>query len=81
MINANENVSSKRFIFIHFGVDAKGKQIKLEQCAYNNMSFRIPDVEDYMPQNECILSTNALESSISSVLPLESLQIKCNEYI
>lgn len=73
--------NDKRYIFVHFGVDSKGKHIKLEQCAYNNMNFRIPDIQNYMPQNECIFTDQMLDSSLYSSLPIESLQLKCNDYL
>lgn len=42
--------------FIHMGVDSNATSIKLEQCAYNNMNFRVPDVADFQPAMQPILS-------------------------
>jgi pyrrolidone-carboxylate peptidase len=57
-------------VFIHIGVDARGSKIKLEQCAYNNMSFRVPDDLGYQPMHtpiSSILPPHALTSTTSGV--------------
>jgi pyroglutamyl-peptidase len=62
-------------IFVHIGVDSKARQMKLEQSAYNNMSFRVPDEAGFQPQNCVISSDHPLDEPLSSDFPLE---IFCN---
>ena len=56
----------KELYFIHLGVDCNGETIKLEQFAYNNKTFRVPDYRGYQPQNEVIENENTFD------LPLET---------
>eukprot|EP01039_Chlorochromonas_danica_P010069 gene10069-11145_t len=42
-------------------VDSRSEKIKLEQCAYNNMTFRVPDETSYQPDQQSILSSHSLE--------------------
>lgn len=46
--------TGKELYFIHLGVDCNGETIKLEQYAYNNKTFRVPDYRGYQPQEENI---------------------------
>lgn len=48
--------TDKELYFIHLGVDCNGQHIKLEQCAYNNKTFRVPDFRGYQPEQEAIES-------------------------
>ena len=41
-------------ILLHLGVDSNATQFKLEQCAYNDATFRVKDERGYQPNNECI---------------------------
>jgi pyroglutamyl-peptidase len=43
-------------ILLHLGVNYKGTGFQLEQCAYNDASFRIPDQQFFQPQKESIIS-------------------------
>jgi pyroglutamyl-peptidase len=63
-------------VFVHIGVDSKATCIKLEQCAYNNMNFRVPDVCGYQPVDCQICSDTALDCPLYSQLPLPKL---CSE--
>ena len=45
-------------ILLHLGVNYRGKQFQLEQCAYNDATFRIPDERGYKPNHVCILQNN-----------------------
>lgn len=42
-------------ILLHLGVHTKAKCFHLEQCAYNDATFRIPDQQGFQPQQECII--------------------------
>jgi pyroglutamyl-peptidase len=48
------STSTKTTILLHLGVDSEAKQFKLEQCAYNDATFRVKDERGYQPTNECI---------------------------
>jgi len=66
-------------VFVHIGVDSKGTHIKLEECAYNNMTFRVPDVAGFQPENETIVSECALDEPLRSDLPLAAMCRTLNE--
>ena len=68
--------SNSDVLFIHIGVDSKSTVIKLEQCAYNNMSFRVPDVCGYQPQECLITEEGKLDEPLFSELPLQRV---CDE--
>jgi pyroglutamyl-peptidase len=59
-------LSDNETLFIHIGVDAGSSHIKLEQFAYNNMTFRVPDQRGFQPLNEPI------EGEISFDVPLQT---------
>eukprot|EP00981_Chlorochromonas_danica_P008403 scaffold2187_cov182-Ochromonas_danica.AAC.4 len=58
--NQTEN-EEEIYYFLHLGVDSRSEKIKLEQCAYNNMTFRVPDETSYQPDQQSILSSHSLE--------------------
>jgi pyroglutamyl-peptidase len=51
---------------VHLGVDARSTHIKLEEVAYNNMTFRVPDQRNYQPQGKPI------QQSLAYDLPLQT---------
>lgn len=59
-INENETEEKKKVIIIllHLGVNYRGKQFHLEQCAYNDATFRVPDERGYKPNHVCILENS-----------------------
>lgn len=66
-------------VFVHIGVDSKGTHIKLEECAYNNMTFRVPDVKGFQPENTTIVTGTALDEPLHSGLPLGTFCQTLNE--
>ena len=62
--------SVRPIVFVHVGVDGRGSCIKLEQFAYNNMTFRIPDQKGYQPDSECIDLSMPFDQRLQSDLPL-----------
>ncbi|KAL7532452.1 hypothetical protein ACHAXR_004637 [Thalassiosira sp. AJA248-18] len=58
--NTNE---VKTVIVLHLGVNYRGRHFQLEQSAYNDATFRIPDERGYKPNRECILESKE-ETSI-----------------
>lgn len=73
-----ESADCKRLVFVHIGVDSKGTHIKLEQCAYNSMNFRVPDVQGYQPESALINEGCTLDAPLYSTLPLDSLCMELN---
>jgi pyroglutamyl-peptidase len=49
-------------ITIHLGVNSKATNFQLEQFAHNNMTFRIPDVKGFQPENEQIDDSQILDN-------------------
>lgn len=41
-------------VVLHLGVDYNATRFKLERCAYNDATFRVPDERGYLPNHECI---------------------------
>ena len=53
--NSNKHQTPTTTVLLHLGVDYNATQFKLEQCAYNDATFRVPDERGYQPHCECIL--------------------------
>lgn len=66
---------------IHLGVDSNAQEIKLEQFAYNNMTFRVPDYRGYQPSNQCILDTNDFDSLKACPLNVSQMLTNLNQTI
>jgi pyroglutamyl-peptidase len=60
-------------VFLHLGVNYRGSAFQLEQCAYNDASFRIPDERGYQPKQCRIVEGNKLGSKLDTTLPLEQV--------
>mmetsp|Transcript_19934 Transcript_19934/g.40374 ORF Transcript_19934/g.40374 Transcript_19934/m.40374 type:complete len:287 (-) Transcript_19934:67-927(-) len=52
------------FVFLHLGVNYKGKQFQIERCAYNDASFRIADEAGYQPKKECVIDDSGREQKV-----------------
>lgn len=66
------------YVFIHIGVDSNGTAIKLEQCAYNNMNFRVPDERGYQPALTPIDTEFEVDTPLLSAIPLPIVCDKVN---
>lgn len=53
-LNSLVHESSPQEIFVHFGVDAGSNGFKLEQSAYNEATFRVPDERGFCPHKQRI---------------------------
>lgn len=62
--NANHNTVT---VLLHLGVNYGGMQFELEQCAYNEATFRIPDERGYSPSKVGIVSCN---NNTNKLLPI-----------
>ena len=69
-------------IYIHLGVSGSATSVCLEECAYNNMTFRAPDEAGYQPQEECIVPNCDYDAVLRSNLPLEKISAQvCSNYV
>lgn len=62
---ASDAVASTTTVLLHLGVDYNSSQFKLEQCAYNDATFRVPDERGYQPHCECIILDDNIENECS----------------
>lgn len=60
-------------VFLHLGVNYNGTGFQLEQCAYNDASFRIPDQQGYQPTNTKILDDSQLCQRFDTQINIEKL--------
>ena len=74
LTHSNElECNNNNTIYIHLGVSALSKVVCLEQCAYNNMTFRVPDEGGYQPLHQCIDCASEFDTTLQSDLPLHSI--------
>jgi pyroglutamyl-peptidase len=70
----NKSSTSRRIIiYLHMGVNYKGTGMQLEQCAYNEATFRIPDQRGFQPQSGLVVETKELGATYTTTLDLESI--------
>ncbi len=74
MLGENDDHSEKEIICVHLGVDGRGNFVKLEQTAYNNMTFRVPDYRGFQPEQQCINSNLPWDEGLSTNWDLEALR-------
>ena len=68
-----ENIpDGDKILRIHLGVDQRATCFKLERTAYNNMNFRVPDENGFMPSDQCIDSLD-LEAAVCTTLNLDEV--------
>ncbi|KAL7432810.1 hypothetical protein ACHAXM_003316 [Skeletonema potamos] len=61
-------------VMLHMGVKYSGTQMTLEQCAYNDATFREPDNNGYQPQKKCILGdSSTLGDCLQTTLDLNKI--------
>jgi pyroglutamyl-peptidase len=66
-------------ILLHLGVDENSTTFKLEKCAYNEATFRIPDQKGYQPTKEKIFHDLELNECITTQLDIEFLHTQMNK--
>jgi pyroglutamyl-peptidase len=78
--NKNNKRQRQRIILLHLGV-ARTTSFRLESCAYNEATFRIPDQCGYQPKQELIIQEDILEKCYKTTLDLTNLcNILTNKY-
>jgi pyroglutamyl-peptidase len=60
-------------VLLHLGVNYLGLGFQLEQCAYNDATFRIPDVKGYHPDKELIVEKLEWAQPLSTSLPVSEI--------
>ena len=67
-------------VILHLGVDYRGTKFRLERCAYDDATFRVPDERGYRPEGVCILgedvdgeSSRGLGRCLKTTLDLDRL--------
>ncbi|CAB9514011.1 Pyroglutamyl-peptidase [Seminavis robusta] len=60
-------------ILLHLGVNYCGKAFQLEECAYNDASFRVPDERGYQPQKQCISKDLPWNHALSTPLDISTV--------
>lgn len=74
--NAMTHLSSSDItVLLHLGVNYEGTTFQVEQCAYNDATFRIPDEQGYQPKNQCVVESVPLKTCLQTSLDVERL---CN---
>ncbi|KAL7568209.1 hypothetical protein ACA910_004210 [Epithemia clementina (nom. ined.)] len=66
-------------VLLHLGVNYKGRGFQLEECAYNDATFRAPDVRGYQPVKDVILPELEWGAILSSPLPVHRLCARLQE--
>lgn len=75
-LNALVAAASPQDIFVHFGVDSRSDGFKLEQSAYNEATFRVPDQRGFAPIQQRIADCG---DALHTDLDLKRLQERlCN---
>lgn len=59
-------------VLLHLGVNFRGTHFQLEQCAYNEAHFRIPDEKGYQPRNKKVI--DGCDLTLTTRLDVERLQ-------
>ena len=70
---------SSNNISIHLGVNSKATTFQLEQIAHNNMTFRVPDVKGFQPNNEPIDDTQELDNMCCTGFAVHDVCAKLKE--
>eukprot|EP00889_Picochlorum_renovo_P003169 jgi/Picre1/30199/NNA_005568.t1 len=60
-------------VFLHLGVCETSDCYKIESCAYNEATFRIPDARGYQPVHERISNDAPLGACVQTTLCVERL--------
>jgi pyrrolidone-carboxylate peptidase len=68
-----EMYNTENVLLLHLGIDANARFMKMEQCGYNNMTFRIPDVRGYQPVSEPINNICGFNDALHTSHPLTNV--------
>jgi pyroglutamyl-peptidase len=65
-ICSDASLAGCHVVFLHLGVNYMGNKFQLENTAYNDATFRVPDERGYQPQKICILQGSTCSKSTKS---------------
>jgi pyroglutamyl-peptidase len=68
-------------VMLHLGVNYKGTQFQLEQCAYNDATFRIPDEQGYQPRNLSIVPERTFNTCLKTLLNVNDICSNMNDLV
>ncbi len=71
---AQGSQQEERTVLLHLGVSRSAVAIRLEECAYNNATFRCPDERGWQPQAVKLVPGEDLDAPRSTTLPLGTLE-------
>jgi len=77
--NLRGTSSTSRIVLLHLGIDISADGFKLERCAWNDASFRIPDEQGFKPEKEKIVKDQDFEQCTTTVLDLDKLSVVMKE--
>lgn len=63
------------YIMLHLGVDIGSSHFVLEQCAYNDATFRVPDELGYQPTNIKVEERDEFAMVRQTTLPLDQITL------
>jgi pyroglutamyl-peptidase len=73
--------SAATTVILHLGVNYKGKKFQLEQCAYNDATFRIPDERGYQPRNVTIVPERPFNTRLNTLLNVNEICSNMNDLV
>ena len=77
--NSRKPAENVKEVWIHLGVHGGAHCVHLEQCAYNDISFRVPDERGYQPPlrtpivTESDGTTSPVVDALSTSVPVEKM--------
>ena len=73
-LKQSSSKSKDIIIILHLGVNYRGKVFHLEQCAYNDATFRVADERGYRPNKELVLQhTHEWGKCLRTTVDVQSL--------
>jgi len=73
-----EDTTNHVYVVLHLGVNYRGENFELEQCAYNEADFRVPDERGHQPRNAPIAEGVAVGEPIRTELDVDALVQQLN---
>lgn len=76
----SQEQSDRRQLFVHFGVHSTAKTFLLEQVAWNELNFRVPDQRGFQPTCQPICTADGpTDASKKCLLPLDKINATLSE--
>lgn len=65
--------SSAHVLVAHLGVDVNAQTVRVERCAYNEATFRLPDAAGLQPDGEAITPSEAPRACRETSVPVDAV--------